>query len=113
MGEREVPDESMYLGAAIVIFRIQRCSRDDVLSLTWFLFFVPRVPNEIGFENSSIADQEVADKFYEDLSGASSGETSHGISIEDSSRVLHHAVQALRLEGVPLPRWVPFTHLGK
>jgi hypothetical protein len=87
-----------------------------VVSSTSLLFFFPRVPNEIGFENRSIADQDgpkVADKFYEYLSGVSGGETSHGISIENSAKALHHAVQMLRLEGVPLQRWVPFIHLGK
>jgi hypothetical protein len=86
-----------------------------VVSLTIFLFLA-RVPNEIGFENRSIADQDgpkVADKFYGYLSGVSSGETSHGLLIVDSAKALHHAVQALRLEGVPLQRWVPFIHLGK
>jgi len=86
-----------------------------VVSLTTFLFLAC-VPNKIGFENRSIADQDgpkAADKFYEYLSGVSGGEISHGISIRDSARALHHAVQALRLEGVPLQRWVPFIHLGK
>ena len=86
-----------------------------MVSLTSFLFFAC-VPNEIGFENRSIADQDgpkVADKFYEYLSGVLGGKTSQGISIRDSARALHHAVRILRLEGVPLQRWVPFIHLGR
>ena len=86
-----------------------------MVSSTSFLCFA-RIPNEIGFENRSIADQDgpkVADKFYEYLSRVSGGERSDGISIENSARALHHAVQMLRLEGVPLQRWVPFIHLGK
>jgi len=86
-----------------------------VVSLTSFLFFA-RVPNGIALETKSIADLDgpkVADIFYEYLSGVSSGETSHGISIGDSARALHRSVQALCLEGVPLQRWVPFVHLGK
>jgi hypothetical protein len=53
--------------------------------------------------------------FYEYLYGImiSGNEAFHGISLGDSMRAPHYAVQKLRLEQVPLQRWVPFVHLGK
>ncbi|KDR74447.1 hypothetical protein GALMADRAFT_269334 [Galerina marginata CBS 339.88] len=96
-GEKEVPDESMHLVAALLFAGFQ-----GVVGTMW-----------------SIADADgpkIADEFYGYLGSGNSEKAVRGkkskLITGDAARALHHSVLKLRSEGVPLERWVPFIYLG-
>ncbi|KAF8889436.1 hypothetical protein CPB84DRAFT_1849382 [Gymnopilus junonius] len=92
-GEQGAPDESLHLGAALVVRGIQRRRRDDVQKLTV---------------------QKIADEFYGKLvqNEEGSAEGHPTLDTTQAARALHHAVLELRAAGAPLQRLVPFIYLG-
>jgi hypothetical protein len=49
---------------------------------------------------------KLAQRFYEGLFAKPS------LDLDDVPYALDDAIQALRMDGVPAPRWAPFMHLG-